>query len=139
MVARQQKARATTKRGAGDAEEAEPPSKKAALQDENEDEEPGPEPTAQHVARLERKILELGAENERLKEQLETQRREALDSTEEDQPKSEAKATKAKAPPKRKPAKATAKTKKKTAKVSTKDTPRKTRSKSQSAEKAQPK
>ncbi|KAG3120798.1 hypothetical protein PI124_g1811 [Phytophthora idaei] len=80
-------------------ETTEPPRKKAALHEDNE--EPGPEPTEQQVARLELKIHELGAENERLKEQVEKLQMEQADSKQKPKKKAAAKAQ-----PKDKPASA---------------------------------
>ncbi|ETP38827.1 hypothetical protein F442_13637 [Phytophthora nicotianae P10297] len=89
-------------------ETTEPPTKKMALMEDNE--EPGPEPTGQQVARLELKIQELDAENERLKEQVEKLQMEQADS------KPKKKAT-AKAQSKVKPASARAQFKRKSAKA----------------------
>ncbi|ETI40902.1 hypothetical protein F443_13794 [Phytophthora nicotianae P1569] len=88
-------------------ETTEPPTKMALMED---NEEPGPEPTGQQVARLELKIQELDAENERLKEQVEKLQMEQADS------KPKKKAT-AKAQSKVKPASARAQFKRKSAKA----------------------
>ncbi|KAF4032764.1 hypothetical protein GN244_ATG15332 [Phytophthora infestans] len=90
-------------------ETTEPPRKKAALLEDNE--EPGPEPTKQLVARLELKLQELGAENERLKEKVEKLQMEQVDS----QPKNKKKKA-AKAQPKDKPASTRAQPKRKSTK-----------------------
>ncbi|CAI5745652.1 unnamed protein product [Peronospora destructor] len=75
MVARQRQNRATasSKRGKEQdqiLETANLSARKRVTVAAKDTEEPGPEPTAQHVARLELQVQELGDENKRLKEQV---------------------------------------------------------------------
>ncbi|CAH0487015.1 unnamed protein product [Peronospora farinosa] len=75
MVARQRKNRATASSTHGKEQEkvletTYPSTRKRVAMAVEDTEEPGPEPTAQHVACLELKVQELGDENKRLKEQV---------------------------------------------------------------------
>ncbi|RQM11619.1 hypothetical protein DD237_004564 [Peronospora effusa] len=75
MVARQRKNRATASSKHGKEQDkvletTHPSTRKRDAMAVEDTEEPGPEPTAQHVACLELQVQELGDENKRLKEQV---------------------------------------------------------------------